>query len=167
MAWLARRRFEVLALTVGLLSVAVHLATAVPRVGLATTDADGRPHLVQQWGVWLDQALFFEGSERTRWARNLARDPRIAFGLQSSDNAAYGAGRVDVIRGVPRALARRIAAQYGAKYGRGFKYRPKPEQYEKGHVFRLRPEKLIAFDVKRFDTSATRFTFGDGSGDRD
>jgi hypothetical protein len=91
----------------------------------------------------------------------------MAFGLQNGDNAAYGDGRTDIIRGVPRALARRIAAQYTAKYGRGFKYRPKAEQYEKGHVFRLRPEKLIAFDVKRFNTSATRFTFGDGSAGSD
>ncbi len=47
MAWLARRRFEVLALMIGLLAVAVHLATAVPRVGLATTDASFLERLVQ------------------------------------------------------------------------------------------------------------------------
>ena len=114
---------------------------------------------MQQWGVWLDQQLFFEGSDRTRWARNLARDPRVGFGMQTGDSAAYGDGTVDIIRGVPAPLARRIAAQYGAKYGRGFKYRPKAEQYVNGHVFNVRPEKLMAFDVKRFNTSATRFTF--------
>ncbi|MDP1914672.1 MAG: adenylate/guanylate cyclase domain-containing protein [Myxococcales bacterium] len=47
MAWLARRRFEVLALIVGLLSVALHLETAVPRVGLATTDATFLERAVQ------------------------------------------------------------------------------------------------------------------------
>jgi hypothetical protein len=30
---------------------------------------------------------------------------------------------------------------------------------EEGHAFRARPSKLIAFDVKLFNTSATRFTF--------
>lgn len=35
-------------------------------IWLATTSADGRPHLVQQWGVWIDDTLWFEGSERTR-----------------------------------------------------------------------------------------------------
>lgn len=49
--------------------------------------------------------------------------------------------------------------QCAATYGRTFKYRPKREQYEKGYVFRARPEKLIAFDVKKFTTSAARFTF--------
>jgi hypothetical protein len=138
------------------------LLRASPYFWLATTNDDGRPHLIQQWGVWIDQQLFFDGSERTRWARNLARDPRIGFGIQSGNHAAYGDGTTDIVRGVPPALARRIAAQYGAKYGPGFKYRPKAEQYTKGYTFRVRPEKLIAFDVKKFNTSATRFTFAEG-----
>ena len=129
---------------------------------IATTDADGRPHLVQQWGVWVDSTLYFEGSDRTRWAKNLSRDPRLAFGMQTADRAVYGQAVVDTVRGVERQLAVKIATQYGAKYGRGFTYRPKPEQYEKGHVFRARPEKLIAFDVKEFNTSAARFTFHGG-----
>ncbi len=110
-------------------------------------------------GVWVDDVLYFEGSDRTRWARNLARDPRLAFGAQTEHRAVYGEALVDVLRGVDKPLAASIARQYAAKYGRTFDYRPKPEQYERGHVFRARPSKLIAFDVKRFNTSAARFTF--------
>jgi hypothetical protein len=135
------------------------LLRASPYFWIATTSDDGRPHLIQQWGVWIDQQLFFDGSERTRWARNLARDARISFGIQSGNNAAYGDGTAGIVRGVARPLARRIAAQYGTKYGPGFKYRPKPDQYISGYTFRVLPEKLIAFDVKKFNTSATRFTF--------
>jgi hypothetical protein len=130
-----------------------------PYLWIATADADARPHLVQQWGVWVDGLLYFEGSDRTRWARNLARDPRLGFGLQNGDRAVYGDASVDIVRGVDHKLALKIARQYGTKYGRGFKYRPKAEQYEKGNIFRARPEKLIAFDVKKFNTSAARFTF--------
>ena len=126
---------------------------------IATTDSDGAPHLVQQWGVWVDGTLYFEGSDRTRWARNLARDARLAFGMQVDHRAVYGEAVVDVVRGVEPALASRIAKAYGTKYGRGFGYRPEAEQYASGFVFRARPVKLIAFDVKRFDTSAARFTF--------
>lgn len=126
---------------------------------IATTDADGRPHLVQQWGAWVDGVLWFEGSERTRWARNLARDPRLGFGTQSGTRAVMAEATVDVVRGVERDVAKRIAARYAAKYGRTFSYRPKPEQYMKGHAFRARPSKLILFDVKQFTSSATRFTF--------
>ena len=128
-------------------------------VWLATTDPDGRPHLVQQWCVWLDRTLYFEGSDRTRWARNLAREPRLAFGIQNADHAIFGEALVDVLRPVEPSLAARIAKEYGAKYGRAFDYRPTAEQYAKGYVFRARPSKVIAFDVKRFTTSAARFTF--------
>jgi pyridoxamine 5'-phosphate oxidase-like protein len=130
-----------------------------PYLWIATVNADGRPHLVQQWGVWVNGTLYFEGSDRTRWARNLARDPRLGFGMENGHRAVYGEALVDVVRGVDRKLATQIARQYATKYGRGFKYRPKAEQYEKGHVFRARPEKLIAFDVKKFESSAARFTF--------
>lgn len=126
---------------------------------IATTSPDGSPHLVEQWCAWVDDTLFFEGSDRTRWARNLARDPRIGFGVQVEDRAVYGNAVVDVARGLPRGVASRISRQYAAKYGPDFGYRPPPEQYVDGPVFRARPTKLIAFDVRRFNTSATRFTF--------
>ena len=84
--------------------------------------------------------------------------------LEVEGAAAYGEATVDVLRGPDRALAAKIAKQYAAKYGRTFKYRPKPEQYEKGYVFRARPLKLIAFDVRKFNSSAARFTFR-GAGD--
>lgn len=132
---------------------------AAPYLWLATTNADGSPHLVQQWCAWVDDTLYFEGSDATRWARNLARDPRIGFGFQVEDRSAYGEAVVDVARGLDRPTARKIARQYATKYGQRFEYRPVAEQYEQGPVFRARPTKVIAFDVTRFSTSATRFTF--------
>lgn len=145
----------------GMLSwaAAERVLKTAPYLWIATVGKDAGPHLVQQWGVWVDGVLYFEGSEQTRWARNLAREPRLAFGMQHQDKAIYGDAIVDVLRGPDRKLATKIARQYAAKYRRTFKYRPKPEQYEKGYIFRARPEKLIAFDVKKFTTSAARFTF--------
>jgi hypothetical protein len=132
---------------------------------ISTTGSDGAPHLVEQWCAWVDDILYFEGSDRTRWARNLARDPRLAFGVQVGDRAAYGEALVDVARGLERAVAARIARQYATKYGPDFDYRPTVEQYVNGPVFRARPTKLIAFDVRRFNTSATRFTFQPAAGE--
>lgn len=129
---------------------------------IATTDADGSPHMVEQWCAWVDDTLFFEGSERTRWARNLARDPRLAFGVQVGDRAAYGRAVVEVARDLERDVAARIARQYAAKYGPDFDYRPSVTQYVEGPIFRARPTKIIAFDVRRFNTSATRFTLPAG-----
>ncbi len=130
---------------------------------ISTTKPDGSPHLVEQWCAWVDDTLFFEGSDRTLWARNLARDPRIAFGVQVGDRTAYGQAVADVARGVEPGVASRIARQYAAKYGPDFDYRPSVQQYLDGPVFRARPTKIIAFDVRRFNTSATRFTFDPAS----
>jgi hypothetical protein len=132
---------------------------AAPYLWIATTNPDGSPHLVQQWCAWVDDTLYFEGSDRTRWARNLARDPRLGFGFQVEDRSAYGEAVVDVAHGLERPLATKIARQYSTKYGPAFDYWPVADQYEQGPVFRARPTKIIAFDVKRFSSSATRFTF--------
>ena len=140
-------------------AAAKKILTTAPYVWLATTGDDGTPHLIQSWAVWVDDVLYFEGSEKTRWAKNLSREPRLAFGMQSADTAVYGDAVADVVRGPDKRLATKIAKQYAAKYGRTFKYRPKPEQYTKAHVFRGKPIKLIAFNVKKFETSAARFTF--------
>lgn len=128
-------------------------------VWIATTNEDGAPHLVQSWAVWVDGALYFEGSDKTRWAKNLSREPRMGFGFQSGDLAAYGDARAEIVRGPDHKLAAKVAKAYALRYGTRFKYRPKAEDYEKGHIFRARPIKLIAFDVKKFNSSAARFTF--------
>jgi nitroimidazol reductase NimA-like FMN-containing flavoprotein (pyridoxamine 5'-phosphate oxidase superfamily) len=130
-------------------------------IWIATANEDGRPHLVQSWAVWVDDTVYFEGSDKTRWARNIAREPRISFGFQNGDMAVYGQATADIVHAPDLKLATKVAKAYTAKYGgKKFSYRPKPEQYTKSHVFRARPEKLIAFDVTKFNTSAARFTFG-------
>src|SRR5689334_10738152 len=78
---------------------AKRILTTFPYLWIATTDDDGAPHMVQQWGVWVDDILYFEGSDKTRWARNLARDPRLAFGVNVADKAVYGTAEVAIVRG--------------------------------------------------------------------
>jgi PPOX class probable F420-dependent enzyme len=54
-----------------------HLATVLP---------DGSPHTVPLWvGTRGDQVVFLTGP-RSRKARNLRRDPRVALSLASADN---------------------------------------------------------------------------------
>jgi hypothetical protein len=59
---------------------------------------------------------------------------------------------------VERPIAERIVKQYGAKYGRTYKYRPKPEQWEKGGYVLL-PTKILAWNVRGFPRSVTRYLF--------
>ncbi len=129
------------------------------RYWLATTDRDGRPHLVQQWGAWLEDRLYFEGSPRTRWARNLARDTRVAFGADRGPVVVAVEGAVEQVSRPERALAQRIAKTYGRKYARTFGYKPTPEQWKEGGLWAARATKVLAWDLKDFGRSMTRFVF--------
>ncbi len=125
---------------------------------LVTIDLDGKPHLVGQWGAWIDDRWYFEGGEDTKWARNVAREPRIAMGAESGTSAVMVEGRATRLPTVERPTSERITKQYGAKYGRLYKYRPKAEQWDKGGYV-LTPTKILAWDVRGFPRSTTRYRF--------
>lgn len=125
---------------------------------LVTIDPDGKPHVVGQWGAWVDDRWYFEGGPETRWARNLAREPRVAMSIEHGTSAVIVEGRASRLPSVERGLSERITKQYGAKYGRIYKYRPKPEQWDTGG-YALMPSKVLAWDVRSFPRSATRYRF--------
>jgi PPOX class probable F420-dependent enzyme len=61
---------------------------------LATTMDDGAPHAVSIWsGVEDDRVVFFTSNDRSRKARNLARDPRVAMTVVDFTNP-YRTGRI-------------------------------------------------------------------------
>jgi len=125
---------------------------------LVTVNPGGKPHLVGQWGAWIDDRWYFEGGEDTRWARNVAREPRIAMGVERDTFAVMVEGRAARVSAVDRDLSTRITKQYAAKYGRVYKYRPKPEQWDKGG-YMLMPERVFAWDVRGFPRTVTRYDF--------
>lgn len=83
---------------------------------LATASPDGEPHAVPMHAVWLDQRLYFGGAPATKWARNLAANPRLAVHLESGDDVVVVRGEVAFIT-VDDEVARRVAAASKAKYG--------------------------------------------------
>ena len=48
---------------------------------LATVNADGSPHLNGIGALWQDGCFWFETGERSRKARNVARDPRCSLSV--------------------------------------------------------------------------------------
>jgi PPOX class probable F420-dependent enzyme len=48
---------------------------------LTTINDDGSPHVTGVGALWADGTFWFETGERTRKARNLARDPRCTLGV--------------------------------------------------------------------------------------
>src|SRR5262245_52173164 len=81
---------------------------------LATTNADGSPHLAAVWAVWFDGQLYFSTGARSRKGRNLAADPRCTLSPESAVESV-------VVRGVARPVTdpderERLSRVYADKY---------------------------------------------------
>jgi hypothetical protein len=119
---------------------------------IGTTRPDGASHIHPIWGGWVGETGYFEGGDTTRWARNLVRDPRVSFGVDS--NGIHVSGRGGVTKGPAGEQFGELGANYEAKY----EYRPEAD----GSFWRIAPEVIIALDMSSMDsfaTSPTRFTF--------
>ena len=63
-----------------------------PNIWLATTRADGQPHLTPIWFVWLHERVWICTSGRSVKARALTRDPRVSVALESGRTPLVGEG---------------------------------------------------------------------------
>jgi hypothetical protein len=107
--------------------------------------------------VWLDGALYFEGSPLTRRARNLAANAAAVVHLESGDEVVILEGEARDAAKPERELAERLAAAFTAKYAATHDYRPTPEQWDRGGLWVLRPR--VAFGWSEFPRSTTRWRF--------
>lgn len=123
----------------------------------STTRPDGRPHAMPAWAVWLDGALYFEGSPQTRRARNLAQNPALAVHLESGDEVVILEGEAHPAGKPHRPLAERLAAAFTAKYAETHDYRPEPTQWDEGGLWVMRPR--VAFGWSTFPGTVTRWHF--------
>ena len=64
---------------------------------LATVNSSGQPHTVPVWGIWYENRVHFDGSPHTKWARNLALNPKIAVHLPSGERVVIIEGRVQML----------------------------------------------------------------------
>src|SRR5262249_13917682 len=118
---------------------------------LATTRPDGRPHVAPLWGVWVDEALYFDGLPTTRWGRNIAVNPAIAIHLESGDDVVIIEGQVEDLV-TDAATAAGIISAWTAKYGKLH-----PEPASRG-IFRLRPRTARAWSSAALE-DGTRWQF--------
>ena len=122
-----------------------------------TTRPDGRPHAMPAWAVWLDDALYFDGSPETRRGRNLARNPAITVHLESGDHVVVLEGEA-VEPGKPSAeLAQKLVEAFEQKYAASHNYHPTADQWDGGGLWVLRPK--VAFGWRDFPNSLTRWRF--------
>ena len=118
---------------------------------LATVRADGRPHAMAVWAVWLDGALWFSTAVGSHKARNLERSPHCVITTERADEAVIVEGAARRVSHEP--TLSRLATVYEAKYESGYP----PDSA----VFSVRPVTVFAF-IERADLfakTATRWSF--------
>jgi nitroimidazol reductase NimA-like FMN-containing flavoprotein (pyridoxamine 5'-phosphate oxidase superfamily) len=122
---------------------------------LATVTADGAPHLMPVWAVWLDDRLWFSSSNGSRKARNLGAEPRCTVSTDNPLEPVVVHGRALRVTGREDLLAMLAAenAKYGTAYGEDM------VDPASNSVFALAPEWVFALDSADFTGTPTRFTF--------
>lgn len=118
---------------------------------LATTSDDGTPHVRPVWGIWVDGRLYFDGHPRTRWARNLAREPRASVHLESAADVVIVDGIGEDVERTDEELGGRIAAAWKRKYGRLV---PAPAVHG---IFRLTPSRARGWSEDLHDGTVWTF----------
>lgn len=120
---------------------------------VATVDARGRPHATPVDGAWIDDALYFGGSPKVRWNRNLTANPNVCIHIGLDYDVVIMHGMAEPMGALDHALAVRVADTINAKYGYGVK----AENYEQGpagaYVFRPR----TVFAWSSFPKDVTRW----------
>lgn len=122
-------------------------------VHLATTLADGSPHVVPLWFAWREEAIYVSARRDSVTWRNIERDPRAAltFSRGSSWRDLAGIvihGRAEPLSAVHPAL-RGVMSSWYEKYrhalsGGGF--RAFAEQVERPGMVRVRPLRMAGWD---------------------
>jgi hypothetical protein len=122
---------------------------------LATTGADGAPHVIPIWGAWLDGRWFVEGGP-TRWQRNLRHNPQLAIHLEIGDEVVIVEGTATECIAPAAPLADAILGGFD-KYRAAKGYEASADNWTAGGLWELRPVQAFAWSV--FPDDMTRYRF--------
>ena len=116
----------------------------------------GRPHAVPRWGVFIEDAFYYDGSPETVHARNIETNPNVTLHLESGERAIIMEGSSRPAEKPDPVFANRLATAIGEKYA-ALGYSPKPDQWDEGGLFVFTPRHCIAWSV--FYENPTKFVF--------
>lgn len=71
---------------------------------LATVRPNSAPHLVPIWFVWIEGRAYICTSNESVKARNIARNPHIAFALEDGDDPVVIEGVAALLEEIPSAV---------------------------------------------------------------
>ena len=126
---------------------------------VGTVAAGGQPHITPIWGVWLDGALYFEGSPQTRRGRNIAANSKIVVHLDGNENGEdvlILQGEAHKVLKPERSLTGRLSAIFSEKYAYE-NYSPAPDAWDDGGLYRMKPH--LAIGWTKFLRDPTRWIF--------
>lgn len=83
-----------------------------PNIWLASVRANGTPHLVPIWFVWLDDKLFFCTARQSVKARNIRANPSVALALEDGNDPVVLEGEAKILEDVPDAVAQSFKQKY-------------------------------------------------------
>lgn len=80
---------------------------------LATVRPSHTPHLVPIWFVWLEGRAYICTSNDSVKARNIARNPRVAFALEDGDDPVVIEGSAVMLEEIPAGVAEAFEEKFG------------------------------------------------------
>ena len=133
-------------------SWAVERLTRCRNYFVATVRPDGRPHSMPVWGVWLDDAFWFNTGGGSRKAKNLAANARCVVTTEGADECTILEGEAE--RVTDSAEIARFVEVYRAKYDWSLAESDDP-------TFVVHPRVAFGFveAAEHFTKTATRWSF--------
>lgn len=110
--------------------------------------AQGRPHVMPVWGVWLDDAFFFSTGHKSRKCQNLAANPACTISNDHGEEAVIVEAFAEEMR--DPSVLERVATAYKKKYKMDPRGMKEP-------IFLAHPRTVFGFIEKSFPKSATRW----------
>lgn len=124
---------------------------------VVTTRADGRPHLMVVWGLWMDGRFYFSTGRQSRKAKNLAANAHCVIATEQADQAVIVEGVAEEVGDVE--LRRRFIRIYERKYDWDMSSFEEPILSLKEPIYVVHPTAVFGLDEKKFLNAATRWQF--------
>jgi hypothetical protein len=123
---------------------------------ISTARADGRPHLMVVWGVWIEDSFWFCTGARTQKSKNLAAHSHCVIATENAEEAVILEGQSAQIS--DNIQIHGFVSAYNRKYGGDVEALLNDQS---SLVFRISPYKAFGFDenAENFVDSATRWDF--------
>ena len=117
---------------------------------ITTVKADGSPHVMVVWGLWMDDAFLFSTGATSVKSRNLEANPRCVIAPGNADEAVIVEGVASKLDDAP--TFERFAHEYSKKYEWDIRGKTEP-------VWVVRPTVVFGQIEATFTTTATRWRF--------